>query len=82
MADSMKVVILYDIDVPEYYGFNNMVLSRQPLTEALVKDGTFEVSGHVDGPALAYIIFCDARVASFSTTEMQDMSLSCSTMLT
>lgn len=42
-----------------------MVLSRQPLTEALVKDGTFEVSGHVDGPALAYIIFCDARAASF-----------------
>lgn len=65
MADSMKVVIFYDIDVPEYYGFNNMVLSRQPLTEALVKDGTFEVSGHVDGPALAYIIFCDARAASF-----------------
>lgn len=61
----MKVVICYDIDVPEYYGFNNMVLSRQPLTEALVKDGTFEVSGHVDGPALVYIIFCDARAASF-----------------
>lgn len=65
MADSMKVVIFYDIDVPEYYGFNNMVLSRQPLAEALVKDGTFEVSGHVDGPALAYIIFCDTRAASF-----------------
>lgn len=65
VADSMKVVICYDIDVPEYYGFNNMVLSRQPLTEALVKDGTFEVSGHVDGPALAYIIFCDTRAASF-----------------
>ena len=61
----MKVVIFYDIDVPEYYGFNNMVLSRQPLTEALVKDGTFEVSGHVDGPALVYIIFCDTRAASF-----------------
>lgn len=65
VADSMKVVICYDIDVPEYYGFNNMVLSKQPLAEALVKDGTFEVSGHVDGPARAYIIFCDARAASF-----------------
>ena len=65
VADSMKIVVFYDIDVPEYYGFNNMVLSRQPLAEALVKDGTFEVSGHVDGPALAYIIFCDALAASF-----------------
>lgn len=65
LSDSTKVVVCYDINVPEYYGFNNMVLSRQPLAEALVKDGTFEVSGHVDGPALAYIIFCDARAASF-----------------
>lgn len=65
VADSMKVVICYDIDVPEYYGFNRLLLGKQPLAEALVKDGTFEISGHVDGPALAYIIFCDARAASF-----------------
>ena len=61
----MKVVIFYDIDVPEYYGFNRLLLGKQPLAEALVKDVTFEISGHVDGPALAYIIFCDARAASF-----------------
>lgn len=65
VADSMKVVICYDIDVPEYYGFNILLLGKQPLAEALVNDGTFEISGHVDGPALAYIIFCDARAASF-----------------
>ena len=65
VADSMKIVVCYDIDVPEYYGFNNMVLSKQPLAEALVKGGKFEISGHVDGPALAYIIFCDTRAASF-----------------
>lgn len=65
VADSMKVVICYDIDVPEYYGFNRLLLGKQPLAEALVKDGMFEISGHVDGPALAYIIFCDARAASF-----------------
>ena len=65
VADSMKVVICYDIDVPEYYGFNRLLLGKQPLAEALVKDVTFEISGHVDGPALAYIIFCDARAASF-----------------
>ena len=65
LSGSTKVLVCYDIDIPVSYGFDYAVAGNQPLAEAPVNDGKFVISGHVDSPALAYIIFCDAQASSF-----------------